>query len=152
MKNIILRFSPLILGIVSSFLAYYTNSNLSFIFGTIGGIFVLFGLLVASKSSMLGYGNNMQLLNGIGTTLYGHTDFNSNDKTYISTKWFVFLMLPIFPLGSYRVKKGETTTKFIGIETPYHMEKVKLNIGQVAKTFILSWGIIVTIIAFLIFR
>lgn len=40
-------------------------------------------------------------LNGIGTRYYGTRWLP--DGTYITTKWFVFVYVPIIPLGSVRV-------------------------------------------------
>ena len=39
---------------------------------------------------------------GIGTRLYGQREFEA-DGSYITTKWFVFLYVPIIPLRSFRV-------------------------------------------------
>jgi len=39
---------------------------------------------------------------GIGTRFYGQREFKA-DGSYITTKWFVFLYVPIIPLRSFRV-------------------------------------------------
>jgi hypothetical protein len=44
-----------------------------------------------------------RIVNGIGKAYYGKRDFAENGS-YITTEWFVFLFVPIFPLGSFRVK------------------------------------------------
>lgn len=83
----------------------------------------------------------MYSLNGVGTRLYGKRDINP-DGSYIATKWFIFLLLPIFPLGSYRVWRGSTTATaapFIGAKTRYKMEKIKLNWEQVLITYLVIW-------------
>lgn len=41
-------------------------------------------------------------LNGIGTTFYGQRDFR-DDGSYLTTKWFVFLYVPLIPICSLRV-------------------------------------------------
>jgi hypothetical protein len=86
----------------------------------------------------------MYSLNGIGTTLYGKREVNP-DGSYIATKWFIFLLLPIFPMSSYRVWRGETKTTFFlpGAKTSYRMQRVKLNWRQVINTYVTIWGIIV---------
>jgi len=42
-------------------------------------------------------------VNGMGTTTYGKRDFLS-DGSFVTTKWVVFLWIPILPLSSMRVK------------------------------------------------
>lgn len=42
-------------------------------------------------------------LNGIGATFYGSRDKDPATGSYVTTHWFVFAFLPIFPLGAYRV-------------------------------------------------
>jgi hypothetical protein len=42
-------------------------------------------------------------INGIGTQCYGERDFRS-DGSYVTTKWFTILYVPVFPLQSWRVK------------------------------------------------
>lgn len=43
----------------------------------------------------------MSTFNGIGTTHYGRAKRIAD--TYVTTRWVVFLYLPIFPLESYRI-------------------------------------------------
>jgi len=86
----------------------------------------------------------MRSINGIGITLYGKSDVNQ-DGSYIATKWFIFLLLPIFPIGSYRVWRGETkaTALLPGAKTEYRVTRVKLNWKQVLKTYSIIWGILI---------
>lgn len=42
------------------------------------------------------------LIEGAGTRFYGQTR-TSNPQEYISTKWLVFMMIPVMPVGSYLV-------------------------------------------------
>lgn len=42
---------------------------------------------------------------GIGEKLYGMRSFRA-DESYLTTKWFVFLYLPIYPISSLRIKDG----------------------------------------------
>jgi hypothetical protein len=44
--------------------------------------------------------------NGIGTTIYGKRDFLS-DESFVTTKWIIFLYVPILPLCSMRVRLAE---------------------------------------------
>lgn len=92
----------------------------------------------------------MYSINGIGTTLYGKTDINFQDNSYIATEWFIFLLLPIFPISSYRVWRGETKAKFLplpGSNTEYRTIKVKLNWKQVIRTYLIIWGIFILTIS-----
>ena len=41
--------------------------------------------------------------NTIGCTLYGSSDYDPETKSYATTHYFVALMLPLLPLGRYRV-------------------------------------------------
>lgn len=74
----------------------------------------------------------MYSLNGIGINLYGKREVDP-DGSYIATKWFIFFLLPIFPLGSYRVWRGETKATFFlpGAKVEYRMLRVKLNWRQI---------------------
>jgi hypothetical protein len=57
----------------------------------------------------------LHTINGCGTTLYGHTNYDEHSKSYETTRYFVFLMIPIFPLGRYRViDAGDNCYRFIG--------------------------------------
>jgi len=82
-------------------------------------------------------------LNGVGTTLYGKTKINKEDGSYTATKWFVLLYLPIIPLGSYRVIKGEKQYKSNGSETQYSMRIIKLDVAQVIRTYCFAYGSII---------
>jgi len=44
-------------------------------------------------------------INGFGTTYYGMRDFE-RDGSYITTKWVIAGTLPIFPVGSLRIREG----------------------------------------------
>jgi hypothetical protein len=46
----------------------------------------------------------MDSFNGIGTTFYGKKNIKS-DSSYDTVKWFIFLLIPIYPISGYRVKK-----------------------------------------------
>lgn len=76
---------------------------------------------------------------GIGTTLYGKKDVGSQNRSYIATKWFVWLLLPIFPLGSYRVWLGKGYLRGVFSRREYRMLKVKFDWEQVIKTYLIFW-------------
>jgi hypothetical protein len=53
--------------------------------------------------------------NTIGCTLYGSSDYDPETKSYATTHYFVALMLPLLPLGRYRViNVGGNTYRFLG--------------------------------------
>ena len=86
-------------------------------------------------------------INGIGTSLYGKSEVES-DGSYVATKWFIVLFLPLFPLGSYRAQRGETTssaTALVGLpgaSTQYKMVRVPLNRKQVVQIYLAVYGLL----------
>ena len=96
----------------------------------------------------------MYSLNGIGTSLYGKRDVEP-DGSYVATKWFIFFLLPIFPLGSYRVWRGDTkatATLFLpGVKTEYRMVKSPLNWKQILLTYLVVWSSAIVGFALLIY-
>ena len=78
--------------------------------------------------------------NGIGTTLLGKKDFNKDNSSYISTKWFTIVFFPIIPLTSYRVTRTEKSKKFwTGGFPEYQMLPMELDKQQIIKTYIIWW-------------
>ena len=94
----------------------------------------------------------MYSLNGVGTTLYGKREIDS-DGSYVATKWFIIFLLPIFPLGSYRVWRGETKSTLImpGAKTEYKMVKVDLNRKQIFNTYVVIWGSLILALYILVY-
>ena len=84
-------------------------------------------------------------INGIGTIYYGHRD-ELPDSSYIPTRWFVLLYLPIFPLGSFRVWEEKTKhDPFVFAGTISSSESlmvraVDLNWTQVLLTYLVFYG------------
>lgn len=52
--------------------------------------------------------------NGIGFTLYGSTDSDPTTGSYLTTYYFVFFQIPIFPICRYRVTKNGNSYRFFG--------------------------------------
>jgi len=93
---------------------------------------------------------------GVGTTLYGRREVWP-DGSYIATAWKIFLLLPIIPLASYRVKRGETKATLrslfiIGARTSYSMLPAVLNTKQITNTYLVGWGTPVLIFIFYVVR
>ena len=98
----------------------------------------------------------MQTINGIGTTLYGKRYLDKKElrnmdidvpegvQPYIATMWFVFLFIPLIPLGSYIVFfEGKVEEGFWSSDDKYyHMIKINLNWNQVLKTWLIPVFII----------
>lgn len=53
-------------------------------------------------------------INGIGTTLYGSSDREPVSGSYLSTYYFVFFAIPIFPISRYRVIDTGLGYRFLG--------------------------------------
>lgn len=81
-------------------------------------------------------------IQGIGTTLYGRHDLNLEDGSYIATKWIIVFLLPIIPLGSYRVMKASAPTGIPIVATSQSLSliRVKLNWRQVIGTYLAVYG------------
>jgi hypothetical protein len=57
---------------------------------------------------------SLSTVNGIGFTLYGSSDRRASDNSYMSTYYFVFLAVPLFPIARYRVIPTDRGYRFIG--------------------------------------
>jgi hypothetical protein len=53
-------------------------------------------------------------VNGIGFTLYGASDLRISDMSHVSTYYFVFLAIPLFPIARYRVISSGDGYRFLG--------------------------------------
>ena len=75
-------------------------------------------------------------INGIGTLTYGAREFHT-DGSYITTRWFAVVFLPVVPLGSRRILPAGRTS-FYGLysSSPYYiLEEVGIHWGQVLSTW-----------------
>lgn len=57
---------------------------------------------------------SLSSINGIGFTLYGSTDQNPSNGSYMATYYFVFFAVPIFPIRRYRVISTAGGYRFLG--------------------------------------
>ena len=139
--KLILRYGLLVLGIILT-IGYYFNLGVSADVNTWGIISIIIGLFVAYRNPTFGFGEGAGSLNGIGTTLYGKRDVEP-DGSYVATKWFIFLLLPIIPISSYRVLPNTPKMNFLTQVTNYsRFEKVQFNTRQVINTYLLIYGFI----------
>lgn len=75
-------------------------------------------------------------VNGIGTTLYGYSDYDNNTNSYLTTLYFIFLAIPIFPIARYRViASGGNSYRFLG-KAPLRRVDVA---HRLAALFIAGW-------------
>jgi hypothetical protein len=101
----------------------------------------------------------MHTFNGIGTTIYGRAnrqELLGADRlaaeqagylpaSYQVVKWFVFLFLPIVPLGTYRVLKAHQ--KFWTLDFPqYSMQRVDWDWKQVVAHYSVAYGWILVLV------
>ena len=56
---------------------------------------------------------SLYTINGIGMTMYGATDHDPVSNSHISTYYFVFLAIPIFPISRYRVISNGNQYRFL---------------------------------------
>jgi len=90
----------------------------------------------------------MLTINGVGTKFYGKNNEQS-DGSYTTTEWFVFLMLPIIPIGSYRVIEHKRSSL---IQTEYNIiEKLPLDKSEVARIYGIGIFCVVLFILFIVF-
>ena len=66
-------------------------------------------------------------LEGIVTSAFGKTDFLP-DGSFVTTQWLSLFMIPIIPLGSFRVIKSKRTPKYERIcePTPFNAKQIAL--------------------------
>lgn len=57
---------------------------------------------------------SLSTYNGIGFTLYGSTDSDPTTGSYLTTYYFVFVGIPIFPICRYRVTSNGSSYRFFG--------------------------------------
>src|SRR6266850_3526200 len=53
-------------------------------------------------------------VNGIGLSLFGSRDYDSETRTYVKTHCFCFIFVPLIAIGAYRVADAERGWYFIG--------------------------------------
>lgn len=81
---------------------------------------------------------SLHTINGIGTTMYGSTDHDAASGSYLSTHYFVFFAIPIFPLSRYRVIPTGNGYRFLGKAPLRTFDKwhIAISLGLIALMFI----------------
>jgi hypothetical protein len=83
---------------------------------------------------------------GIGTSLYGHSD-SQGDGSYIVTKWFIVLMLPVYPLASFRIRAHSRQMTFgLGDSRIHTSAQVPRHTSQIIRTYLITYSIIAVIL------
>ena len=77
---------------------------------------------------------SLHTINGIGTTMYGSTDHDSASGSYLSTYYFVFFAIPIFPISRYRVIPTGNGYRFLGKAPLRTFDKwhIAISLGLIA--------------------
>lgn len=94
-------------------------------------------------------------LNGIGTAHYGRRELP--DGSYITTKWFVLLFVPVVPICSYRVVGDGSNARTYGVGPSVYTSKslrtqeIPLDSRQVLRTYA-GAALVIGIIAFIIWH
>lgn len=57
---------------------------------------------------------SLSTINGFGFTLYGSTDVDATNGSYLATYYFTALYIPIFPICRYRVIRDGKSYRFLG--------------------------------------
>lgn len=101
----------------------------------------------------------LQTFLGCGHIFYGKKQFNFTDKSYITTQWLVLLLIPIIPIATYRVIKGQITGSYnfynmFSINSNYTIlaKMSKIDKLQVIKTYLFCWPLAFLILWFIIYR
>ncbi len=83
---------------------------------------------------------SLSTINGIGFTLYGSTDKNPSNGSYMATYYFVFFFVPIFPIARYRVIPTGGGYRFLGKGSLRSFDKwhIAISLGLIGWT-IMNW-------------
>ncbi len=68
-------------------------------------------------------------LNGFGFALYGSSDEDMDDDSYMTTHYLVFLFIPVAPMARYRVIRDGNRYAFLGKGRLRTFDKVHLGIA-----------------------
>jgi len=78
--------------------------------GIVGvGLSALVVVFRAARDPKAGPPSYFMRLHGMGSTLIGRSD-PRQDGSYVTTEWFTFSYIPIFPVCRYRVTEQQTTS------------------------------------------
>jgi hypothetical protein len=75
--------------------------------------------------------------NGFGFTVYGDTDHSPISGSYMTTYYFVALMIPLFPICRYRVISSGNSYRFLGKASLRTFDKCHLAVSVVGILMLL---------------
>lgn len=81
---------------------------------------------------------SLYTINGFGVTLYGNTDKNPSDGSYMATYYLVFFFVPVLPLARYRVIPTGGGYRFLGKGAlrPFDKWHIAVSIGLIVLMFL----------------
>ena len=81
---------------------------------------------------------SLYTINGFGVTLYGNTDNNPSDGSYMATHYLVFFFVPVLPLARYRVIPTGGGYRFLGKGAlrPFDKWHIAISIGLIVLMFL----------------
>ena len=81
---------------------------------------------------------SLYTINGFGVTLYGNTDKNPSDGSYMATYYLVFFFVPVLPLARYRVIPTGGGYRFLGKGPLRVFDKwhIAISLGLIALMFL----------------
>jgi hypothetical protein len=75
---------------------------------------------------------------GMGTALYGWAD-KHDDRSYIATKWIIFVHIPIYPIASFRVSNRRTAMTLGYLDNAIvNAVPTSLHKGQVLRSYVIT--------------
>lgn len=81
---------------------------------------------------------SLYTINGFGVTLYGNTDKNPSDGSYMATYYLVLLFIPVLPIARYRVIPTGGGYRFLGKGPlrPFDKWHIAISIGLIVLMFL----------------
>ena len=85
---------------------------------------------------------SLSTINGFGFKLYGNSDHDPETQSYATTRYFVALFIPIFPVGRYRVINMGSQYSFLGRLPLRRGDRWHLGIAAVAIVAVILSSVI----------
>ncbi len=91
----------------------------------------------------------MIMINGVGFTYYGIKNpvYSASEEEFDTTRWFCLLWIPIFPIGSYRIRRkrrdsiGVIARVFWSSKTIQYAKR-PLDWKQIGKIYLCVYGVL----------
>jgi hypothetical protein len=79
--------------------------------------------------------------NGVGAAFFGRHDYDPGTRSYVTHHWLMFLFVPIFPLGAYRVTDADFRCYYIHGRVPLSNSLNKVRWAIVASAIVLALAV-----------